>query len=142
MLSSTLKCSTTSTFFRKYFFFSPLPFQLQNYCGLITFPLLFEMLRRVRHHVCHCLQRLELGKHWPLQVSAWGGVGLGAKFVCTHLRQKSFISTLACSRMRRVYSVKSGTHAYTAEAMTEFTGVSAQAQLITLVILTFILIEV
>jgi len=87
------------------------------------------MLRRARQSVCHCLQRLELGKCWPLQMSAWGGVGFGAKFICTHLSVKSFISTLACSRMERVYSVKSGTSAYVEELMTEFTGVSAQAQL-------------
>lgn len=84
-----------------------LPFRWQNY-----FLLFFKMIETARHHVCHCLQSPELGKHWPLQVSAWGGVGFGAKFVCTHLRLKTFISTLACSRMRRVYSVKSGTLAY------------------------------
>lgn len=69
-------------------------------------------------------------------MSACRGVGLGAKFVGTHWRLISFISTLACSRMRRMYSVKSGTATYVVEVMTEFTGVSAQTQLINLVILT------
>lgn len=57
--------------------------------------------------------------------------------VCRHLRLKSFVFPLVCSRMGKDYSVKSGTSAYVVEVTAKvFALVSEQPQLIISGILT------